>query len=67
MENTLLLIMISMIILLGAMFGFKTQKEQIILNREEWHCIKSLMVDTNNVDKVECILYAKQEIQNDSE
>ena len=56
-----------MIILLGAMFGFKTQKEQIILNREEWHCIKSLMVDTNNVDKVECILYAKQEIQNDSE
>lgn len=67
MENTMLLIGLSLVILLGATFGFKTQKEQILLNREEWHCIKSLMIDDKNVDKVECILYEKQEIQNDSE
>jgi hypothetical protein len=40
---------------------------RVSLRKEEWRCIKSMMIDNRNVDKVECILYSKEEKDNDSE
>jgi hypothetical protein len=54
--------------LLIAIFFIRSEiNGRVTLKKEEWRCIKSIMVDDRNVDKVECILYSKEEKDNDSE
>jgi hypothetical protein len=54
--------------LLIAIFFIRSEiNGRVTLKKEEWRCIKSMMIDNRNVDKVECILYSKEEKDNDSE
>jgi hypothetical protein len=59
-------IYVPMALFAGALIIAVTIKtEDVTLRKEEWRCIKSIMTDNRNVDKVECILYSKEEKNND--
>lgn len=52
--GTMLLVIFSMVL-----FAILLSSSNHLLNKDEWNCVQSRIIDPKNVDKTECLVYKK--------